>query len=752
MAYPSQTILLIAGLLTAVLGANGINETLQSRSKRQANPLIPNSVSHYPGSSQPPIDRCPRNEVLFRDGNCYQLLTQGPCATNEYLILNPSDNKPYCAERLCFPDRIFVFSDQLCHDPRTTTLCPPGRELYETMYGTPICQCPDGTYEGDDDLDDDVCEPLLGQTPSCPPGQIFWFRDFSLPPECLPDPCGGDNLNRGPNDQPFVPFSDGRCFQLGTMPNVCPAQTWYSIALERLEGVCSTLEDAGYQVFDPETLKQLIDIYGPPITRESTAPIPLPAVRTPSTSEALTPTGGLDVGISPSGSFSNGIRGDSVAITTGSSSIHTGGIINNDQRPGSPGAIGTPDIEIAAGERPAFPPVSGNQQLLSHGTSTPTIIQSQNFHSGNQVISSHSVGDGSLQTIGQGTISDLGTSQGGFRRPSHNIASVSPGTSGQGVGLQSNIPYHQTESQSIVLGPQSQRFDPVSPGALHFGQGVGSASPTTFNQEVHGQGIFPGSGTGHLNSDIGSHFQGTGSTGNHKITETALNFQGSHLNSGMSPRPTNPFSGAAVIQEPYHGGSPSFATNHGQLSALIVSEESHEMPWMYDEELPNFRTGNLDISSIVGDVKDLNIQKAQLLANINVPSYSQPQKIGGLADVSLLQSPPDHKLHGFFSSVRELVHNGPHNRSRRSPQPHASPGNVFETRLVGCRAGAAIDINSKCRNTVLPARTPASRPSRAAPPVPPRRGCPNGEAFNIQRMCVSSGNAVNSINAFNLGK
>lgn len=40
-----------------------------------------------------------------------------------------------------------------------------------------------------------------------------------------------------------------------------------------------------------------------------------------------------------------------------------------------------------------------------------------------------------------------------------------------------------------------------------------------------------------------------------------------------------------------------------------------------------------------------------------------------------------------------------HHRARRSPLPHATPGNVFETRLVACRAGAQRDINAKCRNT-----------------------------------------------------
>lgn len=38
-------------------------------------------------------------------------------------------------------------------------------------------------------------------------------------------------------------------------------------------------------------------------------------------------------------------------------------------------------------------------------------------------------------------------------------------------------------------------------------------------------------------------------------------------------------------------------------------------------------------------------------------------------------------------------------RSKRAPQPHASPSNVFEPALATCKAGAARDINQKCRDT-----------------------------------------------------
>lgn len=70
--------------------------------------------------------------------------------------------------------------------------------------------------------------PLTLSLAPCPlltvlPPQVLWFRDFRTPPECLPDPCGGVNLNRGPNDLPFVPSAvDGQCYQLGQVRWVRP--------------------------------------------------------------------------------------------------------------------------------------------------------------------------------------------------------------------------------------------------------------------------------------------------------------------------------------------------------------------------------------------------------------------------------------------------------------------------------------------------------------------------------------------------
>ena len=46
--------------------------------------------------------------------------------------------------------------------------------------------------------------------------QVFGISSLNSPPSCGPDPCGSTNLNRGPNDLPFIPSAGTQqCFQLG---------------------------------------------------------------------------------------------------------------------------------------------------------------------------------------------------------------------------------------------------------------------------------------------------------------------------------------------------------------------------------------------------------------------------------------------------------------------------------------------------------------------------------------------------------
>ncbi|MPC31921.1 hypothetical protein E2C01_025221 [Portunus trituberculatus] len=82
------------------------------------------------------------------------------------------------------------------------------------------------------------------------------------------------------------------------MRGVCPSQTWYSLALQTLRGVCVSLEDAGYEVFDDATMSYLTQLYGHLISREtaatpptlSPAPEPAPTLASyPSTPTQQTP-------------------------------------------------------------------------------------------------------------------------------------------------------------------------------------------------------------------------------------------------------------------------------------------------------------------------------------------------------------------------------------------------------------------------------------------------------------------------------
>ncbi|XP_042879701.1 collagen alpha-1(I) chain-like [Penaeus japonicus] len=780
----------------------------EGREKRQApvgvlNPPIPTSVGHYLGASQR-VDACPRDEVVLPDGKCYALLTQGPCVVTEYVLLDPATNQGYCAPRLCAPDRIFIFSEQMCHDPRDTQLCPPGRQLYQTSFGTPVCQCPDGTYEGDDDLDDDVCEPLLGQTLLCPPGQVFWFRDFSQPPECLPDPCGGDNLNRGPNDLPFVPAADGNCYQLGSNPSVCPAQTWYSIALERLQGVCASLQDAGYQVFDAATLATLTELYGPFIPRETTAPISV-AQGAPG---AQGPPGPPGPPGAPGPQGAPGAPGPRGAP----------GAPGLQGAPGAPGPQGAPGV-LGAQDFQGTPGVQGAVPSLSAGVSRPTQLngqipsQSVNVINGNAAQAGRRPASGGFPT-GQGRLDFQPTSgtQAGVGSPSVTAgvpsavgiqqpqapsvgsqASLRPsvGTGGQGsfspgvthsavrpsvssgiksTGIRPSVSQQTgTGSQSSFSSGVSQSgFRPLlgQPASTGFQQpSVHSVSSGARPASVHpavqvSQPQGPVQATFSPQSWVDGHYAGASARPQMtSITSapTAFTSQpGRDTSTGTIPFSGQPGASQSAAPSSFLGGALGGTQGLSSGGAFFDSSGQDDDNSFELFDMPDSRTfSGYSYGEPQGQAFDpsLGVRRAKLLAQVSLGGGSSNVHS---SDLSSLHAPAGHKLHGFFNGVRRIVTSLPnstkvHHRSRRSPLPHATPGNVLETRLVGCRAGAQRDINAKCRDTVLPAQTPASRPSRAVPPVPPRMSCPSGQAYNLQRMCEPINDAVSSINAFNLG-
>ncbi|XP_045126712.1 mucin-19-like isoform X2 [Portunus trituberculatus] len=861
------------------------------------NPLIPTSIGHYLGADQA-VDSCVRDEVLVK-GGCHRLLTQGPCARDEYVVMDPGDLKGYCVPRLCAPDRIFVFSDQMCHDPKSSALCPPGRHLYQTAYGTPVCQCPDGTYEGDDDLDDDVCDPILGRTLSCPPNQVLWFTNFRMPPECLPDPCGGENLNRGPNDLPFVPSAtDGKCYQLGQKPAVCPAKTWYSLALETLRGVCTDVEDAGYQVFDQETLAFLTEMYSAPIARDTTSSI----------APGQMQQAGQGIGQSQIFSGQGAIPGQGVGgqgtttlLRQGATGFRGQSGVPGQQFRGQTGATGqgfTTNLgQPGTTTGQTFTGSSGQGFMGQPGTTTGQTFTGSSGSSGQ----TGSTGSGGQRFTGQ-----TGASGQGFTTNFGQAGSTGAGFRGQGGTTTSG----QAGTTSQTFPGTTQGFTPQFTGQGFAGQGFagqgfagqgfagqGFAGQGFAGQGFAGQGFtgqtFPGQSfpgqvftgqafpgqqfagqqfvgqqrnntslqsargfTGQVGmtpgqmttSTVGqtpavtydpSRTTSTSTTTVRGQTTTTVFGQSSTTTAGPlgAPRggshrghpphitsrsrhqqtlPSSPSSPSTVTQlqpvsqhvpgttnfqgfshqQPMVHSRSSFHSPHMSQASPVLSPRMPMAPHMINQhgalipgqpfflsneqqslemfggpgamrtQLGRSMSSHPGFSANPSAQGDLSVVMGQLLAQRN--------GVSGNSDLSFLQTPSSHPHHGFFNGVKTLMagvlenpsfrhqqqhqqqhqhqQHQQHHRGKRSPLPHATPGNVFETRLVGCRAGAQRDINAKCRDTILPAEPPAKRSLRAVPPVPPRPGCPTGQAYDRRRRCAPLNDAVNSINAFNLGK
>ncbi|KAF2356777.1 hypothetical protein FHG87_012467 [Trinorchestia longiramus] len=734
---------------TSVHASTSISEASLSRVRRQGvstpqlvpgpvgdlNVPIPTNIAVF-GGANAMIDSCPRDEVITVNGTCQQLLTQGSCKVDEYVLLNPETDKGYCAPRLCPPDRVFIFSTQLCHDPREMNICPPGRELYESSYGTPVCQCPDGTYEGDDDLDDDVCEPILGQIANCPAGQVFWFRTLDMGPECVPDPCSGLNLNRGPNDLAFLPsLINGRCFQIGSSEGVCPKNTWYGLALDSLKGVCATLEEFGYNIFDPETLQTLIGTLGTPITGNNASPIP-----TPSSQGAITNTSistQLNGGI-PSTMFAGGVQS--------STPLAPGGL---------PGQTSPHQTSVSSAQLPQ--------------TATPKPIEQVSKIQQQIVL---------LQQQLQQLQESL--SMQGMPMP------VSP----QNL---LTTPIKQQRSDSLTtssnVGQFSQVQSPDVPSSTHSSSQSSTITPTSSPTVIKAklesritevqEATTPRKNVIQHSSKqpISPQLPSTGSLRNEFPAKTRNQHSSARVNPFVNRKPTH----SAPTKRPSNNNRaitfPSQNLQPTQRRVQNITPQGNRRSY-----LPGQRSSNVQILVQPSDfiqIQHQNQKFAQSNSLEQLTAFGQQfasphmnnnfqssfrsgnvmnsgQEIHGGGPSFIPEDSPEKTFSSRFfpggRKKRSILANESRTdrriRRRRSPLPHASPSNVFESRLVSCRGGAVRDINAKCRNVILPSRIP-KRPVRAAPPVRPNRPCSG--AFNIFRRCVPKTDAQNSVNAFALG-
>jgi len=294
--------------LNAIIGGSNVTlsngeASIVSRSKRGARRVkretllsvpLPEIKPFYQGPEDGVKDVCERNQVLMTDNDkpkkpskkktssktdtevdeedydddddddCYDVLSQGPCGPTEVVIADHVTGRGICAPRLCAPDMVFLLKDQMCHDPNDDDLCDDGRKLTSTLYGSPVCSCPDGFYETADASGEQECRQLLTAGQGCPAGEMLWFKSFKAPVTCLPDPCGGLNLHRAAEELPYLPRRHGGtdCYQVAEQPSFCAPDEYYSMDLPLLRGVCRTLEDAGYLTLSRDTAKAFRDRYG----------------------------------------------------------------------------------------------------------------------------------------------------------------------------------------------------------------------------------------------------------------------------------------------------------------------------------------------------------------------------------------------------------------------------------------------------------------------------------------------------------
>lgn len=642
------------------------NGTRSRRVRRQAelNVPIPISRSFYSGEDDDTDEDCERNEVKVDDDEddyesktknkdddeddeeddtedddkCYEVLKRGPCDETEIVLMDPVTRKGFCGPRLCSPDRVFLYSDQLCHDPHEIGLCPPGRQLFTTSFGTPVCGCEDGFYEMEDDDDDDVCRPLLTEIPSCDPGKVFWFKSFRNPPKCLPDPCKGLNLNRRYSELPYVPaLHDNKCYQLGTRPDFCRSDEYLALDLTKLRGVCQSLQDAGYLTLDSGILDKFKEMFGSSLSKESPVtalPLKLKTKHAPPFTK-----------------------------------------INWNTKPGYP-VIGTPVV----------PPVRG------YGGPSPPLV------------------------IGQSVVPGLPTSQqetDGSNPWSHwtlvptHVSAHSPPY----IAVQGNVTINVFDSFSST-GIQISKEHALRP------RSKGPKNRRPADQQLI---TFP-------RSSHGSKFNRPG-------RKQQPDFKSFTTNSDFT--------------------SPAPARGHHQYTRKTPSRAATGHP----KRTLSFPTQSLTAtkdfhSSSSKDLRGTSVSERQARRQSTSHGKQLQSQASTTTSTSFSSSSRAHTSSSrpVFPPPLPTVPARGRRRSKRAPQPHASPSNVFEPALAACRAGAVRDINQKCRDTVLPSRLPHSRPRRATPPVQPSPACPNGGVRSLQRTCTSSkGSVQSSIIALGLG-
>jgi len=125
------------------------------------------------------------SQVLYEDGNCYNLLELGPCSDQAmWLVMALQADGSLAAE--CKPrkcpsnDTIFDPESCQCEDTGDVGSCDSGERLYQDIFGVGVCGCREG-YEAWAETGD--CQ-HVGDRGPCSEGQIFTYQPLTQTTQC----------------------------------------------------------------------------------------------------------------------------------------------------------------------------------------------------------------------------------------------------------------------------------------------------------------------------------------------------------------------------------------------------------------------------------------------------------------------------------------------------------------------------------------------------------------------------------------
>jgi len=186
-----------------------------------------------------------------KDGQCYDLLSAGPCSRGEWLVLEADgrDDRVVCKTRTCPCDSVHPEycevevrdGDCQCKVAMAAAqdgLCDVGEQLLLDPYGFGVCGCisspPHITWPVDG-----KCYPLSTQGPCNETFQLAMSSTFGEP-FCKPALCENERS---------VMWNDGACYDLGTR-GPCDEIELLSIDEESLEPRCIVEESRVKRMFD----------------------------------------------------------------------------------------------------------------------------------------------------------------------------------------------------------------------------------------------------------------------------------------------------------------------------------------------------------------------------------------------------------------------------------------------------------------------------------------------------------------------